>query len=121
MLVSATLMGLSHLLQPRIWSDFFSRLHERGNFGLVTNGFINAAPAAVIVALHQVWVGPAIVLTIYGWLLLAKSAAGLLVPAAGMRSLAMARRGGAAFRAAGAVLLVVALCCGLQLARIGVA
>ena len=121
MLISCLLMGLSHLLQPQIWTGFFDRLRERGTFGLVANSFINATPAAVIVALHQVWQGPAILLTLYGWLLLAKAAIGLTVPAVGLRALALSRHGTRAFRIAGAGLIVIGLACGLQLAGIAVA
>jgi hypothetical protein len=118
MLISCGLMGLSHLVQPRIWTEFFAHLVERGRIGLVFNQLINAAPAAVIVSLHQVWSGPAVVLTLYGWLLLIKSATGLLLPGLGMRSLKLSRRGDGAFRGAGIALLLVALACGLALADV---
>jgi uncharacterized protein YjeT (DUF2065 family) len=118
MLISCVLMGLSHLLQPRLWSEFFAHLVERGRFGLVANQFLNAAPAAIIVSLHQVWSGPAIVLTLYGWMLLLKSCIGLLLPELGMRSLKLSRHGDGAFRAAGVALLVVGLACALALANV---
>ena len=111
-------MGLSHLLQPQMWSEFFAHLVERGRFGLVANQFLNAAPAAIIVSLHQVWSGPAIVLTLYGWLLLLKSCIGLLLPELGMRSLKLSRHGDSAFRAAGVALLFVGLACALALANV---
>ncbi len=118
MLISCVLMGLSHLLQPRLWSEFFAHLVERGRFGLVANQFLNAAPAAIIVSLHQVWSGPAIVLTLYGWMLLLKSCIGLLLPELGMRSLKLSRHGDGAFRAAGVALLFVGLACALALANV---
>jgi hypothetical protein len=118
MLVSCVLMGLSHLLQPRLWTEFFAHLVDRGRVGLVFNQFLNAAPAAVIVSLHQVWSGPAIVLTVYGWLLLIKSVIGLMLPDLGMRSLRLSRHGEGAFRAAGIALLLVALAAGLALANV---
>ena len=120
MLVACLLMGLSHLLQPQIWVEFFGQLRGRGSFGLVANSFINAAPAAVIVSLHQVWTGPAVMLTLYGWALLIKSGVSLLVPSVGLRSMALARHGDGAFRAAGVGLLAVALACALQLGGIAV-
>jgi hypothetical protein len=122
MLISCVLMGLSHLVQPQIWMAFFARLVERGEFGLVTNAMINSAPGAIIVALHQVWTGPAILLTIYGWALLLKAFISLVFsPALGLRSLALSRKGDGAFRAGGVGLLVVGAAAGLQLAGIGVA
>jgi uncharacterized protein YjeT (DUF2065 family) len=121
MLISCVLMGLSHMLQPQIWTEFFARLTERGNFGLVTNAMINSAPGAIIVALHQVWSGPAILLTLYGWALLAKAAMSLAIaPSVGMRALRMSRHGDNAFRYGGIGLLVVGIACGLQLAGIGI-
>jgi hypothetical protein len=101
-----------------MWSEFFAHLVERGRFGLVANQFLNAAPAAIIVSLHQVWSGPAIVLTLYGWLLLLKSCVGLLVPELGMRSLKMSRHGDNAFRIAGIALLLVGLAAALALANV---
>ncbi len=118
MLISCVLMGLSHLLQPRLWSEFFAHLAERDRFGLVANQFLNAAPAAIIVSLHQVWSGPAIVLTLYGWLLLLKSCIGLLLPELGMRSLKLSRHGDSAFRAAGVALLIIGLACARALANV---
>ncbi len=118
MLISCALMGLSHLLQPQLWVEFFAHLIERGRFGLVANQFLNAAPAAILVSLHQVWSGPAIVLTLYGWLLLVKSCIGLLLPDIGMRSLRLSRHGDNAFRGAGIALLIVAAACGLALGNV---
>ena len=119
MLISCTLMGLSHLVQPGIWSEFFGHLRERGTVGLVTNSFINSAPAAVIVALHQVWSGPAILVSLFGWLLLLKATIGLTVPQMGLRALRLSRHGDQAFRFAGIGLLVIAAACGLALAGVG--
>ena len=115
MLITCVLMGASHVVQPRIWSAFFEQLREKGVAGLVANSFINSVPGAVIVALHQVWAGPAVLLTMFGWLLLIKAAIGLWLPAVGLRSLNLSRHGDTAFRAAGVGLLVVALGCALQL------
>jgi hypothetical protein len=116
MLISCTMMGLSHLLQPGLWSDFFGELRERGSVGLVISSFINSTPAAVIVGLHQVWSGAAIVLSVFGWLLLAKSVTGLILPKLGLRLLRLSRHGDRAFRGAGIGLLVIAAACGLALA-----
>jgi len=116
MLISATTMGASHLVQPGMWNGFFAALRERGTVGLVTNGFINSTPGAFIVALHQVWSGPAILLSLFGWLLLLKAAIGLIIPQAGMRVMRLSRHGNGAFRLAGIGLLVIAAACGFALA-----
>lgn len=121
MLISAVLMGVSHIVQPAMWVDFFKRLADRGNVGMVANQLINTTVGSVIVALHQVWTGPAIVLTLYGWALVLKSVIGLWTPTGGMQMLRMARHGDNAFRIAGVALLGVGVCCGLALAGIRMA
>lgn len=119
MLISCVLMGVSHIVQPTMWVDFFGRLVERGSFGLVINQFINSGIGALIVTLHQVWSGPAIVLTLYGWALTVKAVIGLWAPQLGMRSMKLSRHGDNAFRVAGAGMLVVGLCCAAALAGFG--
>ena len=72
-------------------------------------------PALIIVALHQVWSGPGILLTIYGWLLLIKCIISVLVPQIGLRSLALAQKGDTSFIVAGAMLIAVGASAGLAL------
>lgn len=113
-------MGVSHLAQPRPWVEFFTARRAIGRPGPVTNSFINSTSGIVIVSLHQVWSGPAVVLTLFGWLLPAKSAMSLLRPEIGLRALSLSRHGDQAFRAAEIGLLVIGGACALQLAGIGV-
>lgn len=116
MLVGCTVMGLSHIFHPKMWVDFFLGLHEQGARGVVFRTFaLEFWPATMIVTLHQVWHGPGIVVTIYGWLLLAKVVLAMLVPAAGLKSLAMASRGPKAFVVAGVLLLAIAAAAGAAL------
>ena len=115
-LVSAVLMGLSHIVRPQMWVDYFNGLHVQGTTGVITRTFtLELWPALLIVSLHQVWHGPAIVITIYGWLMLAKIAISLLYPEAGLRSLAMASRGPRSFVLAGCVLIAIAAIAGVAL------
>ena len=109
MAVSGSLMALSHIVRPAIWVDYFSGLHEQGTRGVLTRTFtLELWPALLIVTLHQVWSGLAIVVTIYGWLQLTKIAVAVMAPEIGLRSLAMAKRGDNAFRLGGVMLLAVA-------------
>ena len=110
MAATGALMGLSHIVQPRIWITFFGRLHAEGTSGIVTRTFIEIWPALIIVTFHQVWSGPGLVLTLYGWALSIKIVIGLLAPQIGVRGLAMSQGGQWRFVGAGVVLLVVAFC-----------
>lgn len=94
MLIGMTIMGVSHILQPQMWADFFAAIHRQGHTGLVGKVMlVELWPALLIVSLHQVWSGPAIALTIYGWLLLAKVVISLVVPALPMRAMTIPARG----------------------------
>ena len=85
------LMGLSHIVRPALWRDFFNHLHSLGTTGVVFRTFaLELWPALLIVVFHQVWSGPGIVLTVYGWLLMSKVTLSLLFPQLGLRSLGLA-------------------------------
>ena len=112
------LMGLSHLVQPGLWATYFVELGRRGRTAVITRSFVlELWPAALIVALHQVWSGWAIILTIYGHLLALKVTVSLLAPSVGAKSLEAAKRGDAGFRIAGVVLLALGALCVALLAR----
>jgi hypothetical protein len=107
-LISSLLIGLSHILQPALWVDYFANLRARGRAGLVSKIMqVELWPALLIVSLHQVWAGPAIVVTIYGWLLLLKVTIGLLLPNLGMASMAIPERAPRSFVPAGALMLAI--------------
>jgi hypothetical protein len=108
--IGCTLIGLSHMLQPRVWQDYFAALHERGEPGVLTRTMTwEMWPALILVTLHQVWSGPGILLTLFGWMLLIKCTVSLLAPQIGLRSMALAQRGPTMFVAGGALLLVIGL------------
>jgi hypothetical protein len=108
-LVTCLVMGLSHLMQPRAWAEVFAALHRLGKPGAFLNGGLNLVPGAVYVAAHPVWSGPAVVLTLLGWLLVLKAAVCFLAPNLALRSMGRAGAGnGRAFAVAGLLLLAVA-------------
>jgi hypothetical protein len=117
MLIACVPMGLSHIVRPQLWVDFFTRVHAQGTAGLVGKVLaIELWPALLIVSLHQVWSGPGIVLTLYGWAQFTKVFLALLVPSIGMRSLEMAQtKGTRGFIAGGVMLIVVGLSAGAAL------
>ena len=60
-------IGLSHLVQPHGWVEFFTRLREKGRAGVFVEGFLCLNFGALIVAFHNVWSGLPVVLTLVGW------------------------------------------------------
>ncbi len=107
------ILGLSHMLQPKMWVDFFVYLHGLGLTGVLIRTFaLELVPALVIVTFHWVWSGPAMLISIYGCLLAIKITLSLLVPNIGLKSLGMAeqhnRRG---FVIAGLVLVLFSGLC----------
>ena len=65
--VSLLVIGISHLFQPKAWVTWFQSLASQGTSGAFTEGFIILPFGAIIVGFHNVWEGPAIVLTLLGW------------------------------------------------------
>jgi hypothetical protein len=109
MAISCAIMGVSHIVRPVMWVRYFTSLHAEGTNGVVTRTFaLELWPALIVVTLHQVWWGPGVVLTVYGWALTVKCVIAMLAPEIGLRSLGMANRGDNAFRIAGVFLLMIA-------------
>jgi hypothetical protein len=104
--VNFFVIGLSHLLQPRAWVDFFTWLRSRGHPGVFLNGMLSLSFGSIIVAFHSVWAGLPAVLTVIGWMQVAKGLVNLVAPQVGMRSLARVSAERAwEFQAAGAIFL----------------
>lgn len=113
------LLGLSHIVQPAMWRDYFVDLHGQGPRGIVTRSFtLELWPALLILCFHQVWSGPAVLLTLYGHALCTKVLLSLLAPSIGLRSLAMADKGDTGFRVAGVVLVGMGALCALLVAGV---
>jgi hypothetical protein len=116
MVVACAIMGVSHIVRPAMWAEFFGHLYAQGTRGVVVRTFmLELWPAMLIVTLHQVWWGPGIVLTLYGWAQLIKVTISMLAPEIGLRSLAMSQRGGGTFPVAGAFLLAIGAFAGAAL------
>ena len=80
-------IGLSHLLQPKAWVAFYQALAARGTTGAFLEGFLLLNFGALIVAFHNVWHGPALVLTLIGWSQVLKGAGRFLAPQVGLRAM----------------------------------
>ena len=83
--ISFLVIGLSHLVHPKSWVTFYQGLAARGTSGAFLEGFLLLNFGAMIVAFHNVWHGPATVLTVIGWAQVLKGAGRFLVPQIGLR------------------------------------
>ncbi len=68
------LTGLSHLLQPKAWARFFIDIRERGEVGGLWNAYVHAPLGLLIIAFHNAWTWPEVVVTAIGWSLALKGA-----------------------------------------------
>jgi uncharacterized protein YjeT (DUF2065 family) len=109
--VSMVAVGLSHLFQARAWGELFVPMRRWPAAGLAVGAA--TLPIGLFIALgHNVWTpGPAVLVTAFGWLIVAKAVVYLLHPAAFQRAcpetvdgfVPACRRAGAAMLAVGAV------------------
>ncbi len=79
--------GLSHILQPRVWAEFFIMIREKGEAGSFLNGLVHFPLGAFIVSFHNVWHGLPLVVTLIGWGLVLKSLIYLTYPKHGVKML----------------------------------
>lgn len=75
-------IGLSHLLQPLAWVEWFAKLRALGRPGVFAEGFLTLNIGALIVAFHNVWSGPGVVLTLVGWVQVLKGLVRFVAPTA---------------------------------------
>ena len=80
--------GLSHIVQPKAWAEFFILLRGKGKPGAFVDGFLNLPLAAVIIAFHNIWSGIPLVLTLVGWGLLLKCLIRFCTPQLALRMMA---------------------------------
>lgn len=105
--ISFLVIGLSHLFQPRAWVVFYQVLAARGTTGAFLEGFLCLNFGAIIVAFHNVWHGPAIVLTLIGWGQVLKGLGRFLAPELAARVMARASLDRAWYFRAGGVLALL--------------
>jgi hypothetical protein len=102
-------LGLSHLLQPKAWAEFFILLRGKAEAGAFVDGLLNLPLAGVIIGFHNVWSGIPVVLTLVGWGLLIKSLLRFCAPKQGLMMMArVSVERSWEFQVAGAVLVVLA-------------
>lgn len=81
-------IGVSHIVQPRVWAQFFIDMHSKGEVGSFHNALLHFPLGVLIVSFHNVWQGLPIVLTLIGWGLVLKSFIYFVFPRHGMKMLA---------------------------------
>ena len=106
--INFTVIGLSHIAQPRVWVEFFAFLRERGHAGVFFNGMLSLLFGSILVAFHNVWTGWAMIVTIVGWGQVMKGLIALVLPAVSMKGMMRVSMERAwEFRFAGAFFLVL--------------
>ena len=106
--ISFLVIGLSHLGQPKAWVAFYQALAARGTPGVFLEGFLLLNFGAIIVAFHNVWHGPALLLTLIGWAQVLKGLGRFLAPQVGLRIMRRASLERAwSFRVGGVVALLL--------------
>lgn len=100
--------GLSHMMQPRAWAELFIRMRESGVSGGFLNAYMHGPTGMLIVAFHNLWSWPHMLVTLVGWSLTLKGALYFCYPQLAQRSMARVsvERAGE-FRYAGAFALVL--------------
>ena len=86
-IINFVVIGLSHIVQPKAWVEFFVLLRERGNTGVFATAFLSLVFGSIIVAFHNVWSGIPALLTIVGWAQVLKALIYFTFPAFGLRKL----------------------------------
>jgi hypothetical protein len=85
--VGFLVIGLSHLLQSKSWVAFYQALAARGSSGVFLEGFLLLNFGAIIVAFHNIWHGPPLVLTLIGWAQVLKALGRFVAPEVGLRAM----------------------------------
>jgi hypothetical protein len=78
-------VGLSHVVQPLAWVEFFGWLRGQGRCGVFLDGLLTLNFGALVVAFHNVWTGLPVVVTVLGWGMVLKGTVRLVAPGLGLR------------------------------------
>ena len=79
--VNFAVVGISHVVQPRVWVEFFARMRDYGHAGVFVNGMLSLMVGSIIVSLHNVWNGMGMIVTLIGWAQVLKGLIALTAPA----------------------------------------
>ncbi len=86
--ISFLAIGLSHLLRPLAWVEYFAHLRALGATGALINGMMSLSLGAVMVGFHGTqWSGLAALTTFIGWAQVVKGTIHVCFPAHSLRSM----------------------------------
>ncbi len=85
--VNFLVIGLSHIFQHQAWAEFFDQLKAKGRPGAFINGLLSLSAGTIIVSFHNVWTGPATILTVLGWSYVLKALVAFVFPKWGLKSM----------------------------------
>ncbi|WP_299112222.1 hypothetical protein [uncultured Winogradskyella sp.] len=80
------IVGLSHVLQPRMWLCFFQLLTKKGIAGNAINALLHFGFGSLIVSFHFLWSWPRVLITFYGALVALKGIIYLFFSSIGVKS-----------------------------------
>lgn len=86
-IINLTIIGVSHVLRPRVWVDFLIFCRERGEAGVFAIALLNLIFGSIVVAFHNVWAGLPVVLTVLGWANVFKALLYFTFPSFGLKRL----------------------------------
>jgi len=86
-IVNFLVIGLSHIIQPRAWAQFFIDIREKGATGSFIIAFMHFPFGALIVTFHNVWHGLPMILTFIGYASVLKGLVYFIFPKRGLKSL----------------------------------
>ena len=107
-LVQFVVVGISHLVAPRAWGQFYQWLRSKEEAGVLAFASTRLWFGSLIVAFHPVWSGLPLLLTLFGWAQIAKALIYFSYPRTGYKPLewlSSGRRG--VFVGGGVVLLAL--------------
>ena len=111
--INFMIIGASHVFQPRAWAEFFVRLQGLGKPGAFANGFLSLFMGSLIVAFHNIWSGPGLLLTALGYAMVIKAAIVFVRPDLGLASMSrVTLEESRKFTIAGLLFIAVALILG---------
>src|SRR5690349_8140494 len=110
--IQSLVIAVSHMVQPKAWVDYFVWLRGLGRTGIFLNGFLTLWFGTIIVAFHNVWSGPEVVITLLGWGQVIKAAVAFIAPSISMKGFErVSHERRHEFVIAGAVLLAISGVC----------